>query len=253
MASCIHYGHSIGINVANHSGQTWSHVVRMTAGYFYATASSAQHVALQTSATPSVDMRFTDVDFTHTASSWHVYWNAAFNSTSTTRIRLEGCKMTGGMSLFSLNGGSVAPNNISLNDVDCLNTKVTFSNATEWSVVGGIYDNSYIELDTSNTNWLIDHVHFRNNLTRFVGVTTPISIYNNATNASIEILDPVGYTGTPVVGTIRNFNPGVTFANLGTPSDGSIVYCLDGTVANPVTGGGTGCIAKRLNSAWVGN
>lgn len=45
-----------------------------------------------------------------------------------------------------------------------------------------------------------------------------------------------------------------TFANL--PSDavaGSIIYCSDGTTANPVAGGGTGCIAKRLNGAWVGN
>ena len=30
-------------------------------------------------------------------------------------------------------------------------------------------------------------------------------------------------------------------------------YCSNGTAANPVAGGGTGCIAKRLNNIWVGN
>lgn len=44
-----------------------------------------------------------------------------------------------------------------------------------------------------------------------------------------------------------------TFANLPAAANGSIVYCSDGTIANPVAGGGTGCIAKRLNGVWVGN
>lgn len=35
--------------------------------------------------------------------------------------------------------------------------------------------------------------------------------------------------------------------------DGSVVFCIDGTVANPVAGGGTGCLAKRIAGAWVGN
>lgn len=44
-----------------------------------------------------------------------------------------------------------------------------------------------------------------------------------------------------------------TFATLPTPANGSVVFCSDGTIANPVAGGGTGCIAKRLNGVWVGN
>jgi hypothetical protein len=44
-----------------------------------------------------------------------------------------------------------------------------------------------------------------------------------------------------------------TFATLPTCANGSIVYCSDGTIANPVAGGGTGCFAKRLNGVWVGN
>lgn len=44
-----------------------------------------------------------------------------------------------------------------------------------------------------------------------------------------------------------------TFATLPAAANGSIVYCSDGTAANPVASGGTGCIAKRLNGVWVGN
>ncbi len=44
----------------------------------------------------------------------------------------------------------------------------------------------------------------------------------------------------------------VTFANLGTPSDGSIVYCSDCTQANPVAGSGSGTVARRENGAWNG-
>lgn len=45
-----------------------------------------------------------------------------------------------------------------------------------------------------------------------------------------------------------------TFANLpANAANGSIIYCSDGTAANPVAAGGTGCFAKRLNGVWVGN
>lgn len=42
-----------------------------------------------------------------------------------------------------------------------------------------------------------------------------------------------------------------TFANLGTPADGTFVYCSNCTVANPCASGGTGALARRLNAAWV--
>src|SRR5205085_2230853 len=48
------------------------------------------------------------------------------------------------------------------------------------------------------------------------------------------------------------FTP-ITFANLGTPSNGTVAYCSDCTIANPCAGSGTGAIAKRLNGAWVCN
>lgn len=46
---------------------------------------------------------------------------------------------------------------------------------------------------------------------------------------------------------------GITFASLGTPSNGKIIYCSDCTIANPCAGGGNGAIAKRLNGIWVCN
>jgi hypothetical protein len=46
---------------------------------------------------------------------------------------------------------------------------------------------------------------------------------------------------------------GVAFADLGTPADGTLLYCTNCTVANPCAAGGTGAFAKRLNGAWVCN
>lgn len=43
------------------------------------------------------------------------------------------------------------------------------------------------------------------------------------------------------------------FSGLGTPANGTIVYCSDCTIANPCASGGTGALAKRLNGAWVCN
>jgi hypothetical protein len=129
-------------------------------------------------------------------------------------------------------------------------------------------------MDTTATNWVLDHLLFRNNsanvaiqLTtancgpgqiiapRFTSTVTAgqISVAASATNNTVEILDPIGYIATPANGTIRNMNPGVLFANLGAPANGSMVYCPDGQTTNPVVGTGTGCIAKRLNGVWVGN
>jgi hypothetical protein len=45
----------------------------------------------------------------------------------------------------------------------------------------------------------------------------------------------------------------VTFANLGTPTNGVIIYCSDCTEADPCAGSGTGALAKRINSVWVCN
>lgn len=284
MVSCIHFGHSTGINIQNQAaGRTWSHVFRMDGGYFYGTTSGVVHLQFVASPAPAnLDLRFTDVDMTHTSTSCRfVLWNAnltgcisrlTFNGGNFVSLSATAPTWQQATSLFSFSAGATVPNNINFYGIDFLNTTLTFSNCTEYSIVGGIVDGTQIEMDTSSTNWILDHNLYRNfsggtaiNITtancgpgkiiapRFTGVTTPITIFSNATNATIEIIDPIGYTTTPASGTIHNLNPGVTFANLGTPSNGSVVFCSDGTAANPVAGGGTGCLAKRLNGVWVGN
>ena len=52
---------------------------------------------------------------------------------------------------------------------------------------------------------------------------------------------------------VTDFSNAWAFADLQAFANGSIIMCADGTTANPVAGGGTGCLAKRLNGAWVGN
>ena len=46
---------------------------------------------------------------------------------------------------------------------------------------------------------------------------------------------------------------GTVFASLGTPSNGTLKYCSDCTIASPCAGSGTGALAKRLNGTWVCN
>jgi hypothetical protein len=63
---------------------------------------------------------------------------------------------------------------------------------------------------------------------------------------------------TPITTTastnLQLFNQvGTAFADLGTPGNGSLVYCTDCTIANPCAAAGTGALAKRLNNVWVCN
>lgn len=46
---------------------------------------------------------------------------------------------------------------------------------------------------------------------------------------------------------------GTLFVDLGTPANGSFIYCTNCTIANPCAAGGTGALAKRLNGVWVCN
>jgi hypothetical protein len=43
---------------------------------------------------------------------------------------------------------------------------------------------------------------------------------------------------------------GTAFANLGTPANGTFVYCSDCTEADPCASGGNGALAQRLNGRW---
>ena len=77
--------------------------------------------------------------------------------------------------------------------------------------------------------------------------------YNPAGTATI-VLQPGGAMGGAAsIGTMSLGGillNGTTFANLGTPGPGSLIWCSDCTIAsNPCTGGGLGTFAMRLGSA----
>jgi hypothetical protein len=46
---------------------------------------------------------------------------------------------------------------------------------------------------------------------------------------------------------------GYAFASLPAATNGTFLYCSDCTIASPCASGGTGALAKRLNSTWVCN
>ena len=91
---------------------------------------------------------------------------------------------------------------------------------------------------------------------------------------SLTINGPLGWGSSGVTGVdarITRISPGIVkvgdddstdgkiefgatlFAALGTPTNGTITYCSNCTIANPCASGGTGAIAKRLNGVWVCN
>ncbi len=64
-----------------------------------------------------------------------------------------------------------------------------------------------------------------------------------------------GATGSDrvITGNLPSTENGVAFSTLGTPSDGTILYCNNCTIANPCAGASSGALAKRLNGVWVCN
>jgi hypothetical protein len=63
---------------------------------------------------------------------------------------------------------------------------------------------------------------------------------------------PMLWTNQFYLGQFMKVSP-TAFSALGTPANGTFLYCNDCTVANPCAGGGTGAFAKRLNGVWVCN
>jgi len=80
---------------------------------------------------------------------------------------------------------------------------------------------------------------------------TPLTLGALATNLH-AYMNLTGTSTIPVWTSPIN-SAGVTFANLGTPANGTITFCSDCAIANPCAGAGTGALAKRLNSVWVCN
>lgn len=83
------------------------------------------------------------------------------------------------------------------------------------------------------------------------GLNTPDVGFIRSSANVLKLSNGASGFGTLYSGGVRL--EGVLQANLGSPSNGTVVYCSDCTIANPCASGGTGAIAKRLNGVWVCN
>lgn len=83
------------------------------------------------------------------------------------------------------------------------------------------------------------------------GLSSPDVGFTRSGTNTLRLSNAAAGFGTLYSGGVRL--EGVLEANLGSPSNGTVVYCSDCTIANPCASGGTGAIAKRLNGVWVCN
>jgi hypothetical protein len=81
--------------------------------------------------------------------------------------------------------------------------------------------------------------------------TNPMASSHRFTPTSLGIGTTSPVANLDVVGTAHL--SGNLFAGLGTPANGTLVYCQDCTITSPCAGSGTGALAKRLNGVWVCN
>jgi hypothetical protein len=268
--NCGHFGHASGISI----GQVPGVSISMAGGYFQGTSAGATHVAYASSQT-NMDLKFTGVNFEQLGlNAPHFLMNGNYDGVFMT-MQVSNCSFVGNASgrsklQFSRDSGTAGynhaiftnctyrdsffqfnvANNIQIKNSYFYNTNITITNATNLDISGNDFlalTGIGIEVQSSNCG----NSNIQNN--RFTNVTTPITIFNSSTNDTILMQDNRGVTAAPVRGKFIDYVNDITFANLGTPANGSMVYCPDGTAANPVAGAGTGCIAKRLNGIWVGN
>lgn len=94
-------------------------------------------------------------------------------------------------------------------------------------------------------NTLSAALSLRDNTVDTPGITQSVTnTFTNATRTEGNLLN--GTLALP-----KMF--GVACANLGTPVNGTVVYCPDCTIADPCACAGTGALAKRLNNTWKCN
>lgn len=266
---CAIFGYAVGVGFD--SGPAYT--VTFNGGYFFGTSNSSQSVAYSGNA-GSMNLKFNGVNFDHLGTGCaHFLMNGDYDGMFN-RLLVTGCVFNGGASRskiqLSRGAGTAVYNHaifsscqylatyfqldlatkIQIKDSYFYDGYITMANATACDIAGNeffAYNGTGITFSTANC--VENAVRFN----RFTNVTTPISVFDNPTNDSSVFQDNFGITAAPTRGKFLDYINNITFANLGTPANGSMVYCADGTIANPVAGGGTGCIAKRLNGVWVGN
>lgn len=266
---CVWFASSLAM--AFNSAPTYD--IRVIGGYFQGTADNSKHVyTVNSTPASSYRLTFCGVDFNHTSSvgTAHFYMAGYFQG-ATNRTIVSDCTFTSGQIYFAAGSGTTGFSNWSFNNCNYLFSPFNMNKVSHGTINGGSFYNSPVSLDNSSlidihdakfeavsSGYAIDlstincgdnrvyNNYFNNN-------SGNINIANSASNASTYMSNNKGISVSPVVGIINDTINGITFSNLGTPANGSTVYCPDGTIANPVAGSGTGCFAKRLNGVWVGN
>lgn len=218
---------------------------------------------------------FTQLDYDNTSANYIMEI-----STGSTPIYYIG-DVTGSAQLHLKSSGSTA--------VKLTNTSNTSSNRN-WSFIlssDKICLNQLADNGTTVLNapacWTLAGLLEQNRSVTIGGVGTEALLFARSANATRELrfgcqnagsYCVIGTTGSTDVGiesnsqeVLRltttgnvkitgNSNTGVlelgiiTFANLGSNSNGSIIYCSDCNKTTPCTFGGTGALAKRLNGTW---
>lgn len=266
---CAIFGYTVGVSFG--SGPIYS--VSFNGGYFYGTTNNSQSVVYFGNA-GSMNLMFNGVIFNMDGlNSSHFLMNGDYDGLFN-RMLVTGCTFNGASDRtkiqLSRGAGSAFYNHAIFTSCQYLNTFFQFEFATKIQIKDSYLYNSYIfasnttDADIAGNEFLAlngtgitfataDCVQNTVRFNRFENVTTPITVFNNSTNDSIVFQDNFGISAAPTRGKFMDYINNITFANLGTPANGSMVFCVDGTIANPVASGGTGCIAKRLNGVWVGN
>jgi hypothetical protein len=265
---CTFFQHAVGWTFNN----ALTYTIRMFGGQFYRFQPNGQHVTQQVpSGAPNLFLTFHGVEFGHGSDTNTNHFLMLGNyDGALNMINCVGCTFTGSTVKLSRNAGTASFSNWIFNSCNFIGVTVNLDITDKGQILGGNFYNSKVTMSNSQyitikdvtffglsgvgidvTNGNCGFNYFSGNT--FISVSTPIQIFNNSNNDTIFMENNLGVTSSPTRGKIVDNRTGIVFANLGTPANGSVVYCPDGTIANPVAGGGSGCIAKRLNGVWIGN
>jgi hypothetical protein len=113
---------------------------------------------------------------------------------------------------------------------------------------GNVFEGNYIDSVAGDAKWQ------KNGFDDTNADTTAATRFNRygPTNHAFNIRG-VLYNLTGATGNGETALAPVVFATLGAPPNGTLAYCANCTIANPCAAGGTGALAKRLNSIWICN
>jgi len=264
---CVFYGHISGMVFG--AGTVYS--VNVVGGYFSSAQNNVQHIGyLNSTSGPTLTLTFTAVTFTTSGTNSFHFYMAGNYTGATNRLLASNCSFTGGGVNITQNGGSAAFTDWSFDNCNFTVDIFYITNASRGRIRGCVFYLGSIQITTSTYITMAENTFLGyssnaisistancgycsilNNV--FSGNSGNIAINTDSTNATVFMQNNIGITTYPNIGIILDNVNAITYANLPASSNGSMIYCSNGTIANPVASGGTGCIAKRLNGVWVGN